>query len=70
MPVIYNIFLTGVFKISSMDLFHTEDFYEETFEFTESTAVNQKFETFDFDNKIFLLNSGPLFMIFIIIVIS
>ena len=52
-----------------MDILTGEDFYEEHFNFVETTPINDNFEFFGTDNKIMMLSSGSYFVFVLILII-
>ena len=49
--------------MASLDLFETEEFYENNFEFRKTEPLNDNFARYEMDSSTFLLCSGPFFLV-------
>ena len=54
--------------ISSLDVFETENFYEENLSLRKTEPINGFFERNEMESSTFLLCSGPFFLILALIV--
>lgn len=68
-PVILQTFLAYIFVIAGMDIFDTEDFYNSIEMEQGQKAFNRNFNLFGVDTKNYLVNTGSLIPIMVILIL-
>lgn len=67
LPSYAQMFFAGAILFANMDVLSGEDFYENNFNFKETEALNERFETMGMDSQNFIKNSGSYFILMILI---
>jgi len=67
-PPIAQTFFLGASVIASMDVFEAENKYENIFVFKETEYVSEKFNFLGTGDKNFTMNSGSLYVMFLLII--
>ena len=68
LPANVHAFLKKLVEYASLDIFEGETFYANHFKFTETTALNDNFDMFGIGDKNFVNNTGPYFIMIIILI--
>ena len=64
------VFIKTVIGFASMDVFSSEDMYEEIFKFKDTDPVSQKFDFNGIGDKNAINNSGPYYVMLIILFVT
>ena len=64
-PIHMHTFLKVCVVFSSMDIFNSEEFYEENFKFKKTDPIGSKWEFFEIGDSNFVNNSGSYFVMLV-----